>query len=80
MAAMMRLETTYRARTPMSTCGSSNGIFFETCIMPRMMAKFVLSRTSAHGSEGSRRLGAWVGKEIGVVIRALTFGGLGHSS
>ena len=41
---MITLETMYTARTPMRTCGSSNGIFFDTCIIPRMMTMFVLRK------------------------------------
>lgn len=39
---MITFETTYKTRTAMRTCGSSNGIFFDTCIIPRMMTKLVL--------------------------------------
>lgn len=38
---MRRFETTYSIRTPMRTCGSSKGIFFDTCIIPRMMTRLV---------------------------------------
>lgn len=39
---MIRLETMYRARTPIRTLGSSKGIFFDTCIITRMITKLVL--------------------------------------
>jgi hypothetical protein len=39
---MRRFETTYSIRTPMRTCGSSKGIFFDTCIIPRMMTRLVI--------------------------------------
>ena len=46
--AITTFEKIYNARTLNNTCGSSNGIFFETCIMPRMIMRFVLqSRPSA---------------------------------
>lgn len=39
---MMRLLTMYRPRTPMSTFGSSKGIFLLACIITRMMTRLVL--------------------------------------
>lgn len=39
---MIRFVTTYSTRTAMRTCASSNGIFLDTCIIPRMMTKLVL--------------------------------------
>lgn len=43
MPTIIRFETTYSPRTPNSTCGSSNGIFLDSCIIPRMITKFVLT-------------------------------------
>ena len=44
MPIIIRLEMMYIALTPSRTCGSSKGIFFDTCIIPRMIARLVLDR------------------------------------
>lgn len=38
----MILDTIYNIRTPFNTIGSSKGIFFDTCIIPKMIARLVL--------------------------------------
>lgn len=43
---MITFDTMYRARTPIKMLGSSNGIFFETCIIPRMTTRLVLDDVS----------------------------------
>jgi hypothetical protein len=39
---MIRLLRIYPARHMLRTFGSSKGILFDTCIIPRMMRRFVL--------------------------------------
>ena len=39
---MSRFDATYNIRTPIRTCGSSKGIFLDTCIIPSMMTRLVL--------------------------------------
>ena len=41
-AAITTFEKMYIPRILMRTWGSSKGIFFETCIIPRMIIRFVL--------------------------------------
>jgi len=44
----MTLLAMYRPRTPMRTLGSSKGMRFDTCIIPRMMTRLVLQPVSAN--------------------------------
>ena len=42
MPTMITFDSTYAARTPLSTIGSSNGIFLDACIRNRITARLVL--------------------------------------
>jgi hypothetical protein len=54
----------YIARTPSRTSGLSNGILFDTCIIPRMMIRFVL-----HSKDHNQHMFRQVKKSLPVVGR-----------